>query len=153
MAYEFKLEERASQPTLTVRDRVTREELPALFDRAFSSVIQRMGELGEEPTGLAFAYYHDLDDMENPDIEAGFTVSRELEGDGDVKASTLPGGRYCTTLHVGPYEQLPEAWGAALDHVNAQGLALNEYAVEFYITDPREVPPEEYETEIALPLK
>ena len=152
MSDQFRIEERASQPTLTVRERVPRAEMVNLFDRGFSSVIQRLAELGEEPAGPAFAYYHNLD-MQHPDLEVGFPVSRKLEDSGEIKSSTLPGGTYCSTIYMGSYDGLPRAWAEATAYATEQGHTLDEYAIEFYITNPMEVAPDENQTEIVLSLK
>lgn len=152
MSDHFRIEERASQPTLTVRDQVAHAELPNLFDRAFGSIIERLSELGEEPTGPAFAYYHSLD-MEHPDLEVGFPVARTLEDSGEIKSSALPGGVYCSTLYTGSYDGLPEAWAQTIAYATEQGHGLDEFAIEFYITNPAEVAPDQNQTEIVLPLK
>lgn len=152
MSDQFRIEERASQPTLTIRDQVSQDELPNLFDRAFGSLIQRLAELGVEPTGPAFAYYHNLD-MENMDLEVGFPVAQRLEDSGEIKSSALPGGRYCSTIYTGSYDGLPQAWAETIAHATEQGYTPDEYAIEFYITNPAEVAPDENQTEIVLPIK
>lgn len=152
MAFEFKIEERPAQPAVTIRTRTSMEGLPAFFDRAFGEVYGHISQAGQHPSGPAFALYH-TQDPSDFDLEAGFPVAAPVAGNGDVKASEIPGGKVCTTLLVGPYDQLPEAWQAITDHVAAEGLESDTWGYEVYISDPTTVAPEEIQTQIVLPLK
>jgi effector-binding domain-containing protein len=136
MAFEFKIEERPAQPAVTIRTRTSMEGLPAFFDRAFGEVHGHISQAGQHPSGPAFALYH-TQDPSDFDLEAGFPVAAPVAGNGDVKASEIPGGKVCTTLLVGPYE----------------GLESDTWGYEVYISDPTTVAPEEIQTQIVLPLK
>ncbi len=152
MSPEFHIEERALQPTLAIRTRTTMADLPAFFDRAYGAVVARLDELGVDPAGPPFAYYHNLD-FDDLDIEAGFPVNDELEASGDIDASTLPAGTYCVGVHAGFYDTLAQSWEAAVAFATGQGHTPDDFAIEFYLTNPSEVAPEDNQTLITLPLK
>ncbi|MEZ4571027.1 MAG: GyrI-like domain-containing protein [Thermomicrobiales bacterium] len=136
----FRIEERSAQPALTKRMRVPASDLPAFFAETYGSIMQRLGELGQHPAGPPFAMYHNMD-MEDLDVEAGFPLSKAPEDHGELKSSQLPGGRFYTATHVGPYDQLPRTWSALSKHVEAQGLETDSYAFEIYTNDPMSVAP------------
>lgn len=66
---------------------------------------------------------------------------------------TLPGGPWAATLHVGPYEELPLAYTAVLEHVRAPGQQAKGPVTETYLTDPSTASPDEYVTRVAMPLE
>ena len=152
MAFEFKIEERPAQAAVTIRTRTSMEGLPAFFEQAFGKVYGHISQAGQHPSGPAFALYH-TQDPSNFDLEAGFPVVAPVAGNGEVQASEIPGGKVCTTLLVGPYERLPEAWEALTAHAASEGLESQSWGYEIYISDPTTVPPEEIQTEVVLPLK
>ena len=62
----------------------------------------------------------------------------------------LPPGDWASTLHVGPYGELPIAYAALLEHLRAHGREPLGPTAETYMTDPREVPPAELVTRLAV---
>ena len=69
--------------------------------------------------------------------------------DGDA---VLPGGAWATTLHVGPYPQLPLAYTALLEHVRGHGHRPVGPVTETYLTDPSTAEPQELVTRVAVAL-
>jgi DNA-binding transcriptional MerR regulator len=67
-------------------------------------------------------------------------------------ATELPGGAWASTLHVGPYAQLPLAYAALLEHVRERGHEACGPVTETYLNDPRTAPPEELVTRLAVAL-
>jgi effector-binding domain-containing protein len=114
--------------------------------------MRRLGELNEHPAGPPFAIYYDLE-MDGMDVEAGFPVASQLEGHGEVRAGTLPGGTFCTGSHVGSYEQLATTWEAINTFAAEQGYERAGPSIEFYLNSPEEVPVEELQTIVALPVR
>jgi DNA-binding transcriptional MerR regulator len=64
----------------------------------------------------------------------------------------LPGGAWATTLHVGPYAQLPLAYTALLEHVREHGHAAAGPITETYLADPGTTAPAELVTRLAVAL-
>lgn len=152
MAFEFQIEERATQHAVTMRTQVSIEGLPAFFDQAFGRVIGHIAQAGQAPTGPAFALYH-TQDPTNFDLEAGFPVAEPIAGNGEILASEIPGGKVCVTMLVGPYERLPEAWEALAAYADAEGLEPDTWCYEVYISDPTTVPPDQRQTQLVMPIK
>ena len=151
MAYHCQLKEQPSQPALSVRTRAAVQELPALFEKTYGAIMQYLDEVGEQPTGMPFAAYYNLD-MRNLDVEIGFPVARELPGKGNVQPSQFPGGKLASVMHVGQYDQVEPAYDALMLWVNEHGYETTGVAYEIYYSGP-ETPPEEIRTEIMFPLK
>jgi effector-binding domain-containing protein len=59
-----------------------------------------------------------------------------------------------TTIHMGPYDELPDAYGAIEQWIEAEGLISAGPAWESYITDPSEYPdPKDWKTEVFWPIR
>ncbi len=95
---------------------------------------------GREP--LVAVYPLDLDE------EMAVTVGVP-DGGGTAE---LPAGPWAATLHVGPYERLPLAYSALLEHVRERGRTAAGPVTETYLTDPGTTAPEELVTRLAVAL-
>lgn len=151
MNYKCELKQQPAQPALTIRTRAAVQDLPAVFGKAYGAIMQYLGELHEQPAGMPFAAYYNMD-MQNLDIEIGFPVARKLAGKGEVQASEFPGGKLASVLHIGPYDQVGPAYDALMQWIKAQGYEATGVAYELYYSGP-ETPPQEIKTEIVFPLK
>ncbi len=99
--------------------------------------------IGREPLAAVFP----LDLAEEMDVTVG--VARPLDA---PDALVLAAGPWATTLHVGPYERLPLAYTALLEHAREQGHEPVGPVVETYLTDPASCGPEELVTRLAVLL-
>lgn len=68
----------------------------------------------------------------------------------------IPGGRYAIYRMIGPYQQMPDAFSAM--HCkwlpeSGEVLDFMRPFLEIYVNDPGAVPPEEYITDLCLPLR
>jgi effector-binding domain-containing protein len=141
-----------SRPALTMRWQTTFDGLPRAFDETFATLKTYFMEIGETPSGPPFAMYHNIDGQ-NVDVELGVPVDRPLPGRDRIQASELPGGDVVTSLVVGPYDQLPGAYAALMNWMEAQGYVARSAPFEQYLNDPSSVPPEQYETRISFPVQ
>jgi len=65
----------------------------------------------------------------------------------------LPGGPAAVTIHMGPYDKLPEAFTAIQQWITANGLKATSAPWESYITDPADYPdPKDWKTEVFCPV-
>jgi effector-binding domain-containing protein len=140
------------QPTLAVRTSTPVEKLSEVMGSCYGEIMQVIGSTGAQPAGPPFAMYYNMD-MSNLDVEIGFPVTAKTEGSGRVKAGKLPGGKAVTTLHVGPYDKIGDAYERLTAHVKEQGLETESFCYEFYLNDPGETRPEDLKTEIYFPIK
>jgi len=151
MSYNCELKEQPPQPALSVRTRAAVQDLPQLFGKVYGAIMQYLGELGEQPAGMPFAAYYNMD-MQNLDVEIGFPVARKFAGKGEVQPSEFPGGKLATVWHIGPYDQCGPAYEALTQWIKDHGYETTGVAYELYLSGP-ETPPEEIRTQIVFPLK
>lgn len=144
-------------PLAAVRfDGVRLADLPHLFDAAFGALGAAIGRGEIAPLGPALAIY-DGDVHETFDVTVGFEVAQAPEADlagGDVTivASHVPAGRYACISHVGPYEEVPHAWGPLLEDVAAGGAEVAGPVIEVYVSDPRTTAPAQLRTDLLAPV-
>jgi AraC family transcriptional regulator len=115
----------------------------------------RAGLFNSRPTMIAI--YHD-DPESKPEAElrsdAAVAVTDKMtipEGMGEER---LPAGRYACTLHVGPYEQLGDAWARFMGQWLPQSgeRCKDADSFEIYLNNPMDVPKAELRTELYIPL-
>ena len=152
MVYECEIKEQPAQPTLSIRTRTPVQEMPQVLGQAYGAIAQYLGALGEQPAGPPFVAYYNMD-MEDLDIEVGFTVSTTTAGRGNIEAGELPPGKIATYVHKGPYSELGPAYTTLSEWIEAHGYEAAGVAYEFYLNDPGETPPQELLTQIAFPLR
>lgn len=152
MKYDCRIVEVKDQPVLTIRTVTAVENLPAFFGEAYGALMRYLGELGEQPTGMPYAAYYNMD-MKALDVEAGFPVARILPGKEEIQSGKIDGGKFGITLHVGSYDSVGPAYEALADFVKQKGFEPGKIAYEYYLNDPSEDPNVKPETEIRFPLK
>ncbi len=151
MSYTCELKQQTAQPALSVRTHAAAQDLPQLFGKAFGAIMQYLGELGEQPTGMPYAAYYNMD-MQNLDVEIGFPVARKIPGKAEIQPSEFPGGKLASVMHIGPYDQVGPAYDALTQWVKENGYEATGVAYELYYSEP-DTPPQEIRTEIVFPLK
>ena len=83
-----------------------------------------------------------------------FDLGADATPGDDYKEKFLGGGRYAVTRHRGPYEGLEEKYAYLYGPwLTKSGHTLNGLATyNHYLADPDTLPPEQWETDIYLPL-
>ncbi len=152
MSYDCRIIEVREQPVLTIRTIAPVENLPAFFGEAYGSIMRYLEELGEQPVGMPFAAYYNLD-MKALDVEAGFPVARTLPEKEKIRSGKIAAGKFGITLHIGSYDSVGPAYEALTDFVKQKGFEPTGVAYEYYLNDPSEDPSIKPETEIRFPLK
>jgi len=156
MTYSVTKKTLAPQPVLIVRRRIPRSAIAATIGEVLPHVFMYAQQNGIALAGLPFTRYiemgHGLITIE-PGMRVADPASPQSAGEGEVIADVLPGGPVATTMHVGPYEQLSDAYAAIERWIEAQGLAKSGAPWECYINDPGEHPdPKDWKTEVFWPL-
>ncbi len=152
MNYDCRIVEVKDQPVLIMRTVTAVEDLPAFLGKAYDAIGQYLNEIGEQPAGMPFAAYHNMD-MKALEVEAGFPVSRMLPGKGKIESGKINGGKFGITLHVGEYDSVSPAYDALTAFVKQKGYTPSGAVYEYYLNDPNENPSVKPETEIRFPLK
>lgn len=152
MSYEPRIVVQEEQLVLSVRTRTSVGNLPGLMGKTYGAIAAYLGELGEQPSGMPFAGYFNMD-MQNLDVEIGIPVRGRLPGRGDIRLSKIPGGQLATCIHAGPYSAIEPAYIALQQFVKDGGYEATGAAYEIYLNDPGETPEEELKTQIIFPLR
>lgn len=149
--FEYEIESTTlhEQATLVVRGAVSESELGAFIGGAFAHTGEVAGADGMYVSGPPFARLHPQPDG-TFEVEAGFPVSGMLLGQGDVRASRLPGGLALRTTHRGGYAEAAHAHEALHSFAAGHDLAPAGDAWEVYL-DPPEVA--EPRTVVVLPVR
>ena len=122
---------------------------------------QRLGDIAGangllRPGAAMLALYHDDPEATPADqlrSDAGITVPDDLALPVGLAEQRVPAGRYACTLHVGPYDRLPDVWARLM----GEWLPASEHRVgggasfEIYLNTPMDTP-EKLETEICIPI-
>jgi effector-binding domain-containing protein len=155
---EPQIAERAPQAYAGLPLTVTMASFPSAIDAGFPELFGTLAKQGVDPAGPPFIRYHVIDMDGELEVELAVPVAEEFAGAGRVVPGELPGGRYVTLLHTGPYDGLVGANGALQDWAAEQGITLESSPderlwagrVEHYLTDPSAEPdPSRWQTEVA----
>jgi AraC family transcriptional regulator len=86
---------------------------------------------------------------------SGSPARPHIDLHGSLAWRQLPAGRHAVFTHIGPYTELHRAWSAAYGQwLPATGYALRDTPpFEHYVNDPRQLPPQQWRTDIHLPLQ
>jgi effector-binding domain-containing protein len=153
----------AEQPSIAVRitAAMTDLDIGALFGEQVGRLAEHLAGAEVEPAGPVYARYHEFG-PERADIEFGIPVAVPLTGlepldgspAGEIVASVLPGGSLATTLHVGPYPELGQAYARLEAWLAEHGRSGSGGPWESYVVMPGDVEgdPTRLRTELYWPL-
>jgi effector-binding domain-containing protein len=136
--YQIAAADLQEQRVACVHGRILTGEIATFLATAYSKVPPATAQQGLRVSGPPYARYRFEKDG-TVDVEAGFPVSGAMTRSGDVGPGTLPGGHVLTTLHVGGYNELGDAYDALETHLIANGYEPVGAAWECYLDGP-EVP-------------
>lgn len=86
-------------------------------------------------------------------LQIGMPVTGTISGHQDLIPTFWPERRYLTTVHMGAYHKVGETYRTAANWALAEGIELDDHAIECYVNDPTEVELSEQETRIFIPLR
>ena len=153
---------RKPQPYAAIVLRLRQPEIAQKAPPLIADVIAWVKAHGGQTTGAPFFNYVNFYPDETMEMQVGMPTATVLEGDGEVSTGTLPGGRYASLMHDGPYHALYEANMALGDWAKSSGHKLdgtvdgdrfvNATRMEVYLRDPEESPSGNPVTEVAFRL-
>lgn len=120
--------------------------------QTFGKLMQIVGPTGI-PIELTVGFYYDDPGSTNPEelrSDAGVQVPADFENTNpDLHIVDLPAGEYLKCTHMGPYDQLSDAWDRFMASVPASGRkADNQWNFELYRNDCSKVAPEDLHTDM-----
>jgi effector-binding domain-containing protein len=110
MTYKVEVSSRPAQITLGTRRNSPVQDLPQLIPQTCKAIVQYVAQNDQGTIEYPFVAYYNMD-MQNLDVEIGFTVNKEIPGQDNIQRGSIPGGKAASLVHVGPYDGL----GAAHD--------------------------------------
>jgi AraC family transcriptional regulator len=129
-------------------------EIGTTFERLFAWGVGR-GLIGPETRSIG-VYYDDPDAVPEPSLrsDAGIGIDPGVAVDGDLRIVEVAGGRVAVLHHKGPYAELHKAYRWLYrDWLPKSGeQCADRPCFEEYLNNPRTLPPEEWLTDICLPL-
>ena len=154
--------QRAAQPYAGISAWVTMETISSVADR-IPEIFGWLGAHGIAPAGPPFFRYHVIDMQRALQVEAGVPVASAVDDEGEVRAGTLPAGRFAVMTHTGAPDTLVAATAELLGWAQVRGLAWDVSQtdagehwgcrVEFYLTNPAEEPDAgKWQTQLAFRL-
>lgn len=140
------------QEAIAVRGEVALDEMPAFFERAFTTAAAAAEAAGVEIVGPPFGFYPEMP-ADTVVVEAGFAVSDHVEIDGEAHPLLLPGGRAVRAMHVGSYDTMERTYADLQLWMAEQGLRPAVPMWECYLSDPVTEPdPTRWHTLIVWPV-
>jgi len=122
MAEDIEFKELPAQPVLSIHAKVPAAELPEFFGESFSKLFPYLASLDEVPVAPPFALYHGMPTEEGFDMEVCVPTGKVLVESGEIKASELPGGTFASTVHLGPYDEVADTYGALMAWIGGKGM-------------------------------
>lgn len=146
---DFAIETIEERPVLGITEFVT---LKTIGNKIGELIGRVMPVAGPHMAGPILSRYHTWENDEG-DMEVAVPVRAPMADQGEVKASTLPGGPAVVCLHVGPYDDLADSWRAIKTWVEQNGKVSRAPPWEEYLDDPGVVPQAECRTRIVWPIE
>ncbi|HTM78998.1 MAG TPA: GyrI-like domain-containing protein [Devosia sp.] len=100
---------RKPQPFAAYILRLHQPEIAAKAPQLIGDVIAWVKAHGGQTTGAPFFNYVNFFPDGSMEMQVGMPTATVMTGDDAVSTGTLPGGRYASLVHEGPYQQLHEA--------------------------------------------
>lgn len=151
MEYEITEKQLAPQLALTHHTPVTMQTMGEGIGAAFGVLVEHAAKTGAHWAGPPFILYPE--DCEGEfEITVCMPVVPGAEGGDQVAVEEVPGGTMASTVHVGPYNEVGQAYVALQKWMTDNGRRPAGKVREIYLNDPDAVPPEELLTEIDWPV-
>ncbi len=157
MSEEITIVVRAEQHAVCVSEIVGTMKLSKVMKPAYQQIIDHLEQheikLGED--NIPFTKYKNLDwekinkkglfsviDMlffYKWDMDIGIPCPDSVKVTGNIKKTLLESGKYIRMIHKGSYKNVGDTYKKILDYAAEQKLKIENYSIEFYLNDPREV--------------
>lgn len=137
MSYDIELKVVREHTLIVIRDRANAQNISAVISELLPEVWQFISDNNLSRVGHVVVVYHGEEgctfhDEKGLPIEVGVQMSSEFACNERVEQSSTPAGSVASTLHIGPYQQLPQAHAAVRAWCEENGLQLQGLNWEIY---------------------
>lgn len=126
MPYDITTRHVQDQLVVSVRAETTMAALSSFVGETIGTLIGRLQRVGVAPDGHVLVIYHAVD-PDGIDAEVAVPVSSHVNLDilagAGLAARVVPAATVAQTHHVGPYQDLPEAYEALAGWLSGHGVA------------------------------
>ncbi len=128
------------------------EEIPEKITMAYNKIFKAIEEKIIPPHDGMICVYGDCNLITGI---LDFTAAVFYKNKPNENAKTIPAHRALKLISKGPYHHLPTAWSKIITYQRGNKIKVNSKLprYEFYLNNPRENKPEDYLTELRLPIK
>jgi effector-binding domain-containing protein len=140
------------QAIVSIRDRCKQQDLPGFLQAAFPELLSRLRLIGVTPSGPPFVIYHEFG-SQGIEAEVSVPIGERIPAAGRIESRVLPAMTVARTVHLGPYENLGDAYTALWSWIRKHGFEVAGPVQERYLNGPgNRVASSEYRTEIEMPI-
>jgi effector-binding domain-containing protein len=141
----------APRSVLVMRFRSTAADLPRGFFHRYDAMRRYLSEQGQAPLSAPFAIYDNVDGNA-ADVEAGFVVSSDAQGSGEMLVKQLPGATVAVMVHAGDYSSIEPSYFRLLEWMHELGMERSGRFMETYLNSPMDTPTERLRTQLMVPV-
>jgi DNA-binding transcriptional MerR regulator len=150
VAPELEVREIPARRVAFIAERVHMDDMKTVVPRNIDQVAHAVGM---RHTGPPFCKCPAPDEQGYFETEIGWPVPDDVEVEAPFEVATYPAATVLAMKHVGPYEELGRSYRLMAEQLEARGLTGEPAPVEWYESDPQQVPdPKDYVTIIEWPL-
>ena len=144
------ISQKREQPILSIRTRTQVSKLPMLIGESYGKMSAYLKETGQLLADVPFVAYHNMD-MQDLDVEMGFPISEPLPGQNDIKAGSIPAGKFVFCMYRGSYSEIEPTYNEMVKWIEDNGYKADGVSYEYYYNGP-EFPESEALTMIVMPV-
>ncbi len=153
--FEAKVERTEPMTVAALSMRGPWSQIPEGLGRLYGWV----GEKGLTPVGMPHAVY--FTGPETPAADASWELWAPIAGSAALSQPDERGFHVkhidamttAVAVHIGPYEKIAPVYDALSQWVAENGYEVAGPPMEAYMSDPDDVPPEEYVTQVRMPIR
>ena len=153
MTYDITRRGVPDQHIVSIRERLATADMPAFVGRSLGDLYGYLGPArGDAPLPRRSSSTTRLG-PDGVDAEVCLPVTDEVAPTDRIMSRVLPGATVAETLHIGPYNELGEAYSALAGWIGLNGLETVGPVRERYLNAPGpDVPPQAYQTVVEMPV-
>ena len=138
MDYEVEIREYGPRQTAAIRVKTTLDKVSPKVIQLLNETATYLESQGVAPAGPGFGIYYEVGGHGFlVDVEVGYPVDVEIEGNDRVRPGTLPGGKAAVAVYKGPHAKIAAAHRAVQIWMGERGIDFIDAAREVFLTDLR----------------